>query len=133
MEHGSEEDPIVVLVVEDEPLARMFAADILIDDGYKVLEAVNADQAMALLNARSDVHAVVTDIEMPGSMNGLVLATTIMARWPGIAVLVNSGRLKPEGAIPQGVGFVGKPYQPNALLDLLKELLQIKSQDADIR
>ncbi|MCB5173917.1 response regulator [Microvirga lenta] len=81
---------IVILVVEDEPLVRMFLADALDDAGYKVFEAVNADEAVTLLQARPDIQAVVTDIEMPGSMNGIGLARPVRERWPGIGLLVTS-------------------------------------------
>jgi CheY-like chemotaxis protein len=70
---------MVVLAVEDEPIVRMSMSDFLDDAGYKVFEAVNADEAIALLQARSDVQVVVTDIEMPGSMNGLELARVVRA------------------------------------------------------
>lgn len=126
-DEGVAADEPVVLVVEDEVLIRMFAADVLMEAGFKVFEAVNADEAVELLHARPDVHAVVTDVEMPGTMNGLALAEKIAQRWPGIAVLVNSGRVHPNGALPHGVGFISKPYLPEKLVELLRELLEIKS------
>ncbi len=77
------EPRMVVLVVEDETLVRMFMADFLDEAGFKVFEAVHADEALTVLQARPDIQAVITDIEMPaGSMNGLKLAQTIQERWP---------------------------------------------------
>uniref|UniRef100_UPI0019537961 response regulator n=4 Tax=Pseudomonadota TaxID=1224 RepID=UPI0019537961 len=76
-----------VLVVEDEPLVRTMAADILMDAGYRVFEACEAADALAILDGRDDIGAVFTDIEMPG-MTGLALAATVRDRWPSMPVLV---------------------------------------------
>ena len=81
---------MVVLVVEDATLVRMFMADFLDEAGFKVFEAVNADEALTVLQARPDVQAVVTDIEMPGSTNGLELARTVRERWPSVEIVVTS-------------------------------------------
>lgn len=87
---------MVVLVVEDETLVRMFMADFLDEAGFKVFEAVNADEALTVLQARPDVQVVITDIEMPASaMNGLKLAQTFQERWPGVGVAISSGRERP--------------------------------------
>jgi CheY-like chemotaxis protein len=83
----------VVLVVEDETLVRLFASDFLDEAGFKVFEAVNADEALAVLQARPDVQAIVTDIEMPGAMNGIALAKAVRERWPGVRIVIISGRL----------------------------------------
>ena len=90
------EPRMLVLVVEDQTLVRMFMADFLDEAGFKVFEAVGADEALTVLEARPDVQAVVTDIEMPGSMNGIELTHVIRDRWPGIGVVVTSGRQRPE-------------------------------------
>src|SRR5215212_1536376 len=81
----------VVLLVEDEPLVRMCAADILEDEGFEVIEAATAPAALKILEKRDDVMAVFTDIDMPGGMNGLELAGIVDARWPHIALVVTSG------------------------------------------
>jgi CheY-like chemotaxis protein len=81
---------IVVLAVEDEPLVRMFIADFLDEAGFKVIEAVNADEATTILQARPDIQVVLTDIGMPGSMGGLELTKLIQERWPGIGVVMTS-------------------------------------------
>lgn len=112
-----------VLVVEDEPLVRTFAADILMDAGNRVFEACEATDALAILEGRDDIGAVFTDIEMPG-MTGLALASAIGERWPEIAILVTSGRLRPDpGVLPAGAAFIAKPYKANALIDQLAELV----------
>ncbi|MCD6070007.1 MAG: response regulator receiver protein, partial [Microvirga sp.] len=81
----------VILLVEDEPLVRMAAADDLQDAGFHVLEAANADVALAVLESCSDdVQVLFTDIDMPGSMNGLALAESVQQRWPHISLLISS-------------------------------------------
>ena len=74
--------PVVVLVVEDEPLVRMFAVDLLEDEGFTVLEAENADAALAVLRARLDVRVLFTDVDMPGTLNGFALARQAAAECP---------------------------------------------------
>src|ERR1700688_2730161 len=87
--------PAVVLVVEDEMLLRMRAVDMVEDAGYSSLEAVDADEAVAILESRSDIALMFTDIQMPGSMNGLELARAVHERWPPIKIILVSGVLKP--------------------------------------
>jgi CheY-like chemotaxis protein len=86
--------PAVVLVVEDEMLLRMRAVDMVEDAGYTPVEAVDADQAVAILESRSDIALLLTDIQMPGSMDGLGLAHSVHERWPPIRIIVVSGQLK---------------------------------------
>src|SRR5438477_11149223 len=85
----------IVLIVEDEMLLRMRAVDIVEDAGFTPLEAVNADDAMALLESRSDIELLFTDIQMPGSMNGLKLAHAVHERWPSIKIILVSGQVRP--------------------------------------
>jgi DNA-binding NtrC family response regulator len=114
---------MVVLAVEDEPLVRMFVADFMDEAGFKVIEAVSADEAMTLLQARPDVQAVVTDIEMPGSMNGLGLAKVIQERWPGIGVVVTSGRERPgPDDLSEKVAFLAKPYLPDTVINVIRQM-----------
>src|ERR1700751_4736697 len=82
-----------VLVVEDEFLLRMDAADVIGAAGFEALEAANADRAITILEARSDVTVVFTDIQMPGSMDGLKLARAVRGRWPPIKIIATSGQL----------------------------------------
>ena len=115
---------MVVLVVEDETLVRMFMADFLDEAGFKVFEAVDADEALTVLQARPDIQAVVTDIEMPaGSMNGLKLARTIQERWPGIGVIISSGRERPgPDDLSDRVAFLAKPYLPDTVITLIRQM-----------
>ena len=84
----------VVLVVEDEVLIRMNTVEIIKDAGFDVLEAANADEAIVLLEARLDIQVVFTDIDMPGSMNGIKLAQAVRGRWPPIKIIATSGHFK---------------------------------------
>jgi len=114
----------VVLVVEDEPLLRMHAAFLLEEAGYTVVEACDADVAIELLLTRTDIRLVFTDIDMPGSMDGLRLAAAIRSRWPPIEIIVTSGKLSPSATDmpPRGL-FLAKPYRSEALVNAAKSLL----------
>jgi two-component sensor histidine kinase/CheY-like chemotaxis protein len=99
-----------VLIVEDEMVLRMRAVDIVEDAGFRPVEAVNADQAISILESRSDISLLFTDIQMPGSMDGLKLAHAVHDRWPGIKIILVSGQVKPSDAErPANSRFFGKP------------------------
>lgn len=114
----------VVLLVEDEPLIRMMAADVLTDAGFVVMESEHADAALAMLqNEAENVHAMFTDIQMPGSMDGLRLAHHTRRHWPWIALMLASGRSRPEKVeMPEGSRFLSKPYSPTHLLQGVREM-----------
>ncbi len=115
----------LVLIVEDEPLIRMYAADLLEEGGFNVIEATTARAALAILEKRNgDVSALFTDVDMPGDMNGLVLAGIVYSRWPHIAILVTSGVVRMVGALPGGGVFLGKPYASAAPVRIIRELIQ---------
>lgn len=112
-----------ILVVEDDGLIRMDLADVLSDSGFDVVEAANADQALALLEAGIPVKAMLTDIDMPGSMNGIKLANLTASRWPECRIIVISGRFSPDqGSLPQGARFLSKPISERQLSVALFEL-----------
>jgi two-component system, response regulator PdtaR len=114
----------VVIVSEDEFLARMFNADFLNEAGFQVLEASNAHEALRLLGSRPDVEALVTDVEMPGTIDGLALARRVRNETPEIAVLVVSGRVTPtRQQLPDGARFLSKPVEPATVLRVLGELM----------
>jgi CheY-like chemotaxis protein len=114
----------VVLIVEDEFLLRVEAADTVKAAGFEVLEAANADQAIEILEARRDITVVFTDIQMPGSMDGLKLARAVRGRWPPIKIVATSGRLKVgETDLPAGGRFLPKPYSPTQIHGVLRELI----------
>ncbi|MBV2149959.1 response regulator [Sphingobium sp. AS12] len=117
------DDGAAILVVEDEALVRAMAADILLDAGYRIFQAGDAPDALAILEERDDIGAVFTDIEMPG-MTGLALAATIRDRWPCVALLITSGRLRPgAGEMPTGADYLAKPYHPDELVAALGSML----------
>jgi CheY-like chemotaxis protein len=114
----------VVLIVEDEPFVRMDATETLVDAGFRVIDAANADEAIGILEARPDVSVVVTDIQMPGSMDGLKLAATIRNRWPPIALVVTSGRVSlRQQDLPERGRFLPKPYDGKHLIEAIRAAL----------
>ncbi len=113
----------VVLVVEDEFLLRMNAVDMIGAAGFEAVEAANADEAIEILESRRDITVVFTDIQMPGSMDGLKLAQAVRGRWPPVKIVATSGRVNVrEADLPDGGRFLPKPYSPHQLSGLLREL-----------
>ncbi|ABY31749.1 MULTISPECIES: response regulator [Methylorubrum] len=109
--------PSLVLLVEDENLVRLMASDMLEDAGFTVIEAACADEAWEILESRSDIGVLFTDIEMPGSMNGFALAARVAERWPHIRLVITSGRCRPASRdVPDHGMFVPKPYLAEQLL-----------------
>jgi CheY-like chemotaxis protein len=114
----------VVLVVEDEMLLRMRAVDMVEDAGFTPVEAVDADEAVAILEARSDVALMLTDIQMPGTMDGLKLAHTVHRRWPPIKIILVSGQLKlADIDIPLDSRFFGKPLDAAEMIAELRTMI----------
>lgn len=113
----------VVLVVEDEIFLRMNAVDMIEAAGFGVLEAGTADEAIQILETRNDVTVVFTDIQMPGSMDGLKLAKAVRGRWPPIKIIATSGQLNiSEIELPHGGRFLPKPYSSAQIASALNEL-----------
>ena len=111
-----------VLIVEDESLVRLGAVRSIEEAGFEVIEAANADEAIRILENRSDVRVVFTDIHMPGSMDGLKLAHAVRNRWPPIKIIVTSGRVRvTEEDLPEGGRFFAKPYEPTQITDAIRE------------
>lgn len=109
-----------VLVVEDEPIVRFCAAEMLLDAGFEVLEAPAADRALTILEERPDVAVLFTDIEMPGTLDGSALAAIVRHRWPAIRIVLTSGRMRPAAqTLPPLAIFLPKPYQADELVMLL--------------
>jgi len=114
----------VVLVVEDEFLLRMRAVDMVEDAGYTAVEAVDADEAVAILESRSDIALLFTDIQMPGTMDGLELAQTVHSRWSPVKIILVSGRLKLTGIdLPLGSRFFGKPLQAEVMIAQMRSMI----------
>jgi two-component system, response regulator PdtaR len=113
----------VVLIVEDEFLIRMDAAELIRSAGFDVVEAENADVAISILEDRRDITVVFTDVQMPGSMDGLKLAAAIRGRWPPIKIVATSGLSNiGEGDLPAGSRFLPKPYSSRQVIRTLREL-----------
>jgi two-component system, response regulator PdtaR len=112
-----------VLIVDDEPLVRMMVRDALEGAGYSTDEAGNAHQAMEMLEA-DGYKAVLTDIRMPGDLNGLDLAWAVEVRWPEIGIVVTSGEtLPPAKDLPPEARFVAKPFEAEVLLQAVEEVV----------
>lgn len=115
----------VILVVEDEELLRIHAADLLDDQGFAVIEAGNAAAALKVLETRDDVRLLFTDVQLPGAYDGLDLARQVHERWPNILLVITSGRARPARAeIPDDGRFVPKPYRADELLCEVKDLMR---------
>ena len=113
----------VVLVVEDEPLLRLFATDMIEEAGFEVLQAPNASAALMTLEERLDVRVVFTDVNMPGGIDGIMLAICIRRRWPTSQIIITSGRPWPvEAVVPADVVFFAKPYRQDRVLDTVRKM-----------
>jgi CheY-like chemotaxis protein len=122
MPRGNTAKTPAVLIVEDEPLVRLDAVQSIEDAGFDVIEAADADEAIRILETRSDIRVVFTDIHMPGSMDGLKLAHAVRNRWPPIKIIVTSGH-GPVSAqdLPEGGRFFAKPYEATQITDTIRE------------
>jgi CheY-like chemotaxis protein len=113
----------VLLIVEDKPLLRMMAVDLAEDAGFEVVEASNATIAVAILETRSDIRLVFTDIDMPGGMDGMRLAACIRDRWPPIEIILTSGQPRPSAEhMPERSVFFAKPYRHEQLVRKMREM-----------
>ena len=120
---ASERIAPVILVVEDEALVRFAAVGMLEDAGFRMIEAVNGDQALKLLTADSDVQLLFTDVNMPGAIDGLALARHVHHRWPHIAIMVASAKQMSQlGLLPAGSRFEQKPYSSDTVIRHAREL-----------
>jgi CheY-like chemotaxis protein len=114
----------VVLVVEDNPLILMSALDLVRTAGFEGVGASSADEAIAILEARADIRLVFTDVEMPGTIDGVKLAHYIRERWPPIHLIVASGRsIMEESQLPTGSRFFSKPYDDSTIVEEMTRML----------
>jgi CheY-like chemotaxis protein len=105
----------LIVVVDDDVFERMGASGMFVDAGYRVLEAGDADEALRFFETNADVRLLFTDVSMPGSMSGSDLAHQVAERWPGVGIIVTSGRPRPH-KLPLSMLFHDKPYEPAAVL-----------------
>jgi CheY-like chemotaxis protein len=113
------------LVVDDDGLIRMDAADILSDAGFRTFEADDGDKAIALLEReQACIVLLFSDVQMPGTRNGFALARETAARWPHISIVIASGNVAPEpGDMPEGARFIGKPFSAETVHQHVNEIL----------
>ena len=125
MDAGTGEKRKLVLIVEDDALLRMDAVQMIEEAGFDVVEAANADDAISILEARSDIDVIFTDIDMPdGSMNGLKLAHAVKGRWPPIKIITTSGHFNVRhDDLPSGGKFIPKPYSFTEVTRTIHHLL----------
>ena len=118
--------PKEVLVVEDEPLIRMVAADALADCGIMAWEAGDADEALHVLDEHPDIGLVFTDVNMPGAMNGLGLAHEVHLRRPDVSLIVTSGAMKvADEELPDHGTFLAKPYPTDRMVNIVIRKLDL--------
>lgn len=116
-----------ILVVEDETFVRMDAVEMLGAAGFDIVEAANADEAIHMLERDSGIQLLFTDIDMPGSMNGLKLAAAVRERWPTIMIIATSGHFAIQaGDLPPDARFFSKPYQPAQIVNAIRELVAVR-------
>jgi CheY-like chemotaxis protein len=114
----------VVLIVEDSPIIRMGAVDLVLSAGYEALEACDAGEAIRILESRDDVDLVFTDVQMPGTMDGIKLSHYIRDRWLPVKLIVASGAaILEETGLPVGSRFFSKPYDHQAITDVMASML----------
>lgn len=110
-----------ILIVEDEALIRFDLIDFFEDAGFEVFDAESADHAIAMLEANPTIRIVLTDIQMPGSMDGVKLAHYVRDRYPPTLLVVASGAIRPTPAeLPTGTVFMAKPFDPRRVLDAIR-------------
>jgi len=111
-----------ILVVDDDFMMRMLSRCLVECAGFNAISAIDADDAIRVLEEQSDIRVVFTDIKMPGSMDGMELAALIGRRWPAIGVLVTSGDASSDEVLPTGIAFIQKPYSVDCVIANLKDL-----------
>jgi two-component system, response regulator PdtaR len=115
--------PASILIVEDDVLLRVLGVGMLAAAGFRVIEAADGDVALELLAADSDVQLLFTDVNLPGTIDGLALVRQVHGRWPHIGIIVASGRSMPQShELPAGSHFHRKPYDADAVVRHAREL-----------
>jgi two-component system, response regulator PdtaR len=116
----------LVVIVDDDVFERMGASCMFSDAGYRVLEAESADEALQILESSTGVRLLFTDVSMPGTMSGADLAHRVAERWPGIGIIITSGRPQPK-PLPFGAQFHAKPYQPTNVLQHARDMTALSA------
>ena len=114
----------IILTVEDEFLVSEYLSGILNDEGYTVISVKSANEAIAVLESRNDIKLIITDVSMPGTMDGLKLAAAVRGRWPPIKIIITTGlRLPTKHEMPTGSLLLQKPYSPVSVVEAVARLL----------
>ena len=107
----------IIIVAEDDFIMSEYLSGILAEKGYSVIAVANADDAIAMFEYRDDVRMLITDIDMPGPLNGLNLAATVRDRWPKIKIIITTGKQRPKiEEVPAGSLYLRKPYTPGSVM-----------------
>ena len=121
-----------VLVVEDDSIIRIGLVDALEEAGFRVVDAATGAAGLSALKRDEKLAALRTDVEMPGTLDGLALARIVHERRPDAAVIVMSGRVRPgAGALPPNARFFDKPYRHDDIVASLQELLELNPRQAE--
>ncbi|WP_204165495.1 response regulator [Methylobacterium sp. 17Sr1-1] len=123
------------LVVDDDPLIRMNAAEMLADAGFQTLEASHVEEALNVLHQHHPAIVLLfTDVQMPGALDGFALARHTAAHWPHISIVVASGRAQPgPDDMPEGARFVGKPFSAEVVFHHLKQVVPVEHKPEPLR
>lgn len=115
----------IALVVDDEAFARLYAVQILLDQGFLVIEAADVAEGLEMMESHDDISILFTDISMPGGRDGLHLAEQVRRQRPEVALIVTSGCDAPaDGRLPPGAAFLAKPYTAHGLVDAIGAAVQ---------
>lgn len=112
-----------ILVVEDEVLIRLWIADVLMEAGFQVVQAASADEALQVLHGSVEIDLVMTDIRMPGSLDGLELASRVRANWPELKIVIVSSEYAATPSYVPADALISKPFRPTDVVDRVKQLL----------
>ncbi len=115
--------PWKILVVEDEVLIRLMIADVLMQAGFQVIQAASADEALKVLHSSVEIDVIVTDVRMPGSLNGLELASRVRTNWPALKIVIVSGECPAALTGVSADALIGKPFHPRDVVNRVKQLL----------
>jgi two-component system, response regulator PdtaR len=114
--------PVTVLIVDDDELVRELGAELLCGAGFRVLEAGNGEEALSLLERDPNVRVLFTDINMPGPLDGIALASIAAVQWPHLSIIIGSGNALPLSAgLPRGITFIRKPCDSERLIRIIRE------------
>ena len=114
--------PVTILIVEDDELVRELGVEFLSDAGFEILEASNGEEALSLLETNPNITVLFTDINMPGPLDGIALASIAAVQWPHLAIIIGSGNVLPRSdGLLSGITFIRKPCDPESVIQLIRE------------